>query len=106
VQTAELLAKRCTGELRVDRLLAEAPGRTLFLALASLADQGFERVALVGHEPWLSEFVAWAVTGATNRAGNFSLRKGAVVWLEGDPVPGALALVASLPPQVLVEAGG
>ena len=94
VETAELLADLCPGELRVEGLLARAPSRALFSALEGLGEQGNERIALVGHQPWLGELVAWCLTGATNAASNLPLRKGGVVWLRGDPRPGAFELGA------------
>ncbi|MEO0650650.1 MAG: phosphohistidine phosphatase SixA [Planctomycetota bacterium] len=105
VETAELLAELCPGELRVDELLSRPPSRSLFATLEDLADQGNERIGLVGHQPWLGEFVAWCLTGATNAASNLPLRKGGVIWLEGDPRPGGFELRAALPPDVLADLG-
>lgn len=105
IQTAELLADRCDGELRVDELLARPPQRALFSLLEELSEQGLDRVAVVGHQPWLGELVAWCLNGATNAASNFHLRKGGVYWLDGEPRPGAFSLVAALPPNVLAELG-
>jgi phosphohistidine phosphatase len=96
VQTAELLYDRCRGESRVEAGLARAPDRALLQSLADWQQGGAERVALVGHEPWLGELVAWLVTGATNAAASFPLRKGSLVWLSGPPRPGAMALRAAL----------
>jgi phosphohistidine phosphatase len=95
VQTAELLAPLLDGESVVTPLLAEPPGPEL---LASL--QG-ERVALVGHQPWLGELLSVLLVGTPEHGGAFELRKGAVVWLEGDPVPAGMTLRALHPPALL-----
>lgn len=100
LETAELLSERCVGEVRVDALLAQAPSRALFSVLETCLMQGHRRIALVGHQPWLGELVAWGLTGATNAASAFHLRKGAVVHLGGRPAPGGMTLRALLPPSV------
>ncbi len=95
VQTAELLVRRCGGQLEETPLLAQAPGASLLAAARG------ERVALVGHEPWLSELLALLVTGETGDGARFELKKGAAALLEGTPKPGAMRLRALLPPRVL-----
>jgi phosphohistidine phosphatase len=107
VQTAELCTPLVDGESEVSPLLAAAPGE----ALVELCGARGERVALVGHEPYLSQLCAWLVTGwqvhdAPGRPAAFELRKGGVAWLDGDPAPGALVLRALYPPQVLKRTRG
>ena len=47
-----------------------------------------EQVALVGHQPWMGEAVAWLTTGSTQRGSSFIFKRGGVAWLEGSPKPG------------------
>lgn len=100
IETADLLTPLVDGETRVTPRLAEPPGFELLEHLTG------DRTALVGHEPWLSELVFWLVTGwriheHPDHAPPFRLQKGAVAWLEGEPRPGAMTLVALLPPSAL-----
>jgi phosphohistidine phosphatase len=95
VETADLLVSLVDGETRVDPLLARAPGRELLVSLVAE-----DHVALVGHEPWLSELLALLVGGRRARL-PVDFKKGGVAWLDGDPRPGGMRLVAFLPPRVL-----
>lgn len=95
VQTAELLVPLLEGETRVSAALAQAPNSELLHAL-----QG-DSVAVVGHEPWLSELIALLVTGQRALGPRFALKKGAVAMLEGRPAPGEMSLIGFYPPQVL-----
>ena len=97
VQTAELLLPLLDerGSTRVCAELAAPPSGTLLEGL------GEGRVAVVGHEPWLSELVAWLVSGDAGDGAGFEMKKGGVAWLEGEPRPGAMTLRALLPPRVL-----
>lgn len=94
VQTAELLSPVVRGELEVTTLLATEPSKELIGALTG------DRLALVGHEPWLSALLAWLVLGDAGAGGGFELKKGAVACLEGEPSPRGMRLVALLPPRV------
>lgn len=91
VQTADLLAPLIDGETEVTPLLATEPSSELLAKIVG------ERVALVGHEPWLGQVVAWLVTGDRGAGARFPLDKGGVVWLEGELAPGAMSLRAGLP---------
>jgi phosphohistidine phosphatase len=93
VQTADALA-RLAHATEVTALLAGSPTNEL---LARLTE---DRVAVVGHEPWLSELVAWLAVGKRNATG-FALGKGAVAWLVGEPTPAGMRLHAVLPASVL-----
>lgn len=97
VETAELLVPRLAegGETAVCAELAEAPSKALLTRIVG------ESVALVGHEPWLAETVAWLLTGNREDAHHVPLKRGAVFWLEGEARPGGCTLVAALPPAVL-----
>jgi phosphohistidine phosphatase len=95
VETAELLAPLCEGELEATPLLAKPPGVDLWERLSG------ERLAVVGHEPHLSNLLSWLVTGEADGGACFELKKGAVAQLEGEPGPGGMRLCALLSPKVL-----
>ena len=87
VQTAEILCDQYKGvrQIETDALLPEAePG-----ALAELLAGGtFESpVAVVGHEPHLSSWVSWCLTGDVRSL--LQLRKGGACRLSFDGAPGA-----------------
>lgn len=99
VQTADLLMKLVDGESEVTPALAESPKEPVLELLEGFGEE--DRVGMVGHEPWLSELCAWLVLGDRQKATAFGLKKGGVAWLEGEPQPGKMRLVALLPPSVL-----
>jgi phosphohistidine phosphatase len=108
-ETAEELLDLCDEdygcETQVVLELAMPPGPEL---LAIIANSGVERLALVGHEPWLSQLTAWLACGwrvwDEGDAGCVvDLAKGGVIHLSGEAVPGSMALVAAYPPAVLLE---
>lgn len=96
VETADLLSRILDGESAVEVGLAREPDSELVARLA-----GGERVAAVGHEPWMSELLALLVTGNKAHAPRFAFKKGQVAWLAGEAKPRGMALVASLPPRIL-----
>lgn len=96
VQTAELLHRLLDGESAVEPALAREPDAELVGRLGL-----GERVAAVGHEPWMSELLALLVTGSKTHAGRLGFKKGQVVWLRGEAKVRGMELVASLPPRVL-----
>jgi len=63
------------------------------------------RIALVGHEPWLTELVAWLTLADRAAGSGLRLGKGGVAWLQGRPEPGGMELRALLPPRVLRQLG-
>src|SRR5262245_48268662 len=97
VEPAELLAPLLKGELVELPELAMAPGAALFERVHG------DRVALVGHAPWLDELLSLLVIGSTETGRGLALKKGGVAWLEGEMQPGGMQLVALFPPQVLVD---
>jgi len=99
VETAELLAPVLEGEAVCSPALARAPSQDVLDALVGA------RVALVGHEPWMGELVAWLTTGAPPDGSVFAFKRGGVAWLEGQPQPGRMVLQAFLPPKVLRALG-
>ncbi len=95
--TAERLDELCDQEPVFTELLTQTPCAEL---LATIAERG-EDTAIVGHEPWLGELVAWLAFGDTRHGDALVLKKAGVVWLEGSAVPGGMQLRALLPPSVL-----
>ena len=99
VETAELLAPVLESKAVCSPALARAPSQDLLDALVGA------RVALVGHEPWMGELVAWLTTGTLSDGSVFAFKRGGIAWLEGQPQPGRMVLQAFLPPKVLRELG-
>lgn len=100
VETAALLVPVLKGDLLPTQALARPPQADLLHEI----DQ--TPAALVGHEPWISELLAWLITGSPAAGAMFAFKKGGVAWLEGPPRPGAMVLRASLPPKALRILGG
>jgi phosphohistidine phosphatase len=96
-ETAGHLARLCDTPPIVTSLLAQPPRSEL---LALIAEHRAD-TAVVGHEPWLSELVAWLAFGDTRHGEALVFKKAGVVWLEGTAVPGGMQLHAMLPPSVL-----
>lgn len=92
VETAQLIDAR----LQETPLLAAPPDDGLLLLFST-----GNVVGAVGHEPWLSELLAWLVTGDTGLGLQFELKKGAVAHLEGEPRPGQMRLKALLTPKAM-----
>ena len=85
VQTAELLEPITNGPLIETDELAEAPRAELFALLEG------EKVACVGHEPWMSDALSLLTTGDPNSL-SVRFKKGGVAWLRGTPHPAAMEL--------------
>ena len=100
VETAELLRPVLDGEMVCSPALARPPSQELLDT-----DEG-ERVALVGHQPWLGELLDWLIMGKQSGGSGFAFKRGGVAWLEGRPKPGRMVLRAFLPPKVLRELAG
>ena len=99
-ETAELLVPLLAGESIVDGDLAREP------SLGLLASLRGESIALVGHEPHVTDLVVWLLFGwriyaQDDHVGLIDFEKGAVAWLRGEPLPGRMQLVAFLPPRVM-----
>ena len=101
VETAEMLEPLLRGRREVLEALADEPDGALLEAL----ERGGEHTALVGHEPWQSQLVSWLVTGDPRRGPAFHLPKGAVVRLEGRPLPGQAQLSGFWGPKLLAALG-
>ena len=88
VETADILVRACGASSRVTTWLARPPAAPLLALLAR------ERVALVGHEPWMSELLALCLHGDARISAGIRFAKGSCAHLEGEPRFGALRLVA------------
>ncbi len=93
VQTANLLVGLLQGQSVVTAHLAQVPTKALLDELEG------SRVAVVGHEPWVSELCGWLIMGERSGA-NFTFKKGGVAHLEGRLEPGQMRLLAFYPPKV------
>ena len=92
VQTAELLAPINDGRLVATVGLAQSPEPRFFSSLEG------ERVACVGHEPWMSAAASLLAVGDPY-GGWLRFKKGGVAWLRGSPTPGGMELRALIPPR-------
>lgn len=104
LQTAHLLAPVIDGETIETELLCDVPRADLFTLIAETAGMATDTrhaTAVVGHEPWLSELVGWLAFGDTRHGGALEIKKGAIVWLEGNALPAGMKVRALLPPKVL-----
>ncbi len=60
-----------------------------------------KRIAVVGHEPYLTELIALLVFGSADASDKLELKKAGVVELEGDAKPGGCRLLSWIPPRVM-----
>jgi len=95
--TAELLEPVSSGSPIVTDLLAKKPQAELLAQIAEYPTT----IAVVGHEPWLGELVAWLAFGDMRHGEGLEVKKGSVTWLEGSAVPGGMSVRAMLPPKLL-----
>jgi phosphohistidine phosphatase len=100
-QTAALLARRSKLDPIATDLLCQSPRAELLALIAGSS----EPTAVVGHQPWLGELIAWLAFGDTRHGEQLELKKGALVWLEGATIPGGMVIRAALPPKLLALAG-
>jgi phosphohistidine phosphatase len=101
--TAELLAPITDGPTIATELLCDKPRPELFALIAETSgpQPKGHATAIVGHEPWLSELIAWLAFGDPHHGEALDLKKGGVVWLDGTAVPGGMMIRAMLPPKLL-----
>lgn len=99
-QTAELLKPITKGERVETEHLAAPPGDALLAQLEGSS------VALVGHEPWMSQLLSLLLFGSSTHADRFVLKKGGIAHLEGAPGPATCSLIAFYPPKPLRRAAG
>lgn len=98
-ETAELLRPITEGPLESTKELAKSPGDALLEMLSRHVEEG--PLAVVGHQPWLGELIALLTIGDPEKGEVIDLKKGGVVWLEGEPKKGGMKLRAHLPPRAL-----
>jgi len=105
LRTAELLEPICHAEAVATELLCQPPRLELLAQLAEATGPAKKRhaTAVVGHQPWLSALVAWLAFGDPKHGDAIDLKKGGIVWLRGDSVPGGMHLRAMLTPGILRE---
>ena len=94
-ETAELPLPLLRGQRKEIAFLAQPPPKQLLKLLTEGAG------ALVGHQPWLGQMLAWLVPGEPGPGERFVFNKGGVAILEAEPQPGGMRLVSLLPPEVL-----
>jgi phosphohistidine phosphatase len=95
--TAELLAPVSEHDPIITELLCQKPRAELLAAIAEYPTS----TAVVGHEPWLGELVAWLAFGDMRHGEGLEIKKGSVTWLEGSAVPGGMTVRAMMPPKFL-----
>jgi phosphohistidine phosphatase len=93
-QTAAMLAPLTEGSPTPCDLLARPPGEDLLTLLAQHAS-----VAVVGHEPWLSD-LAWILAAGSQSPSPIRLQKGGFIWLRGSVEPAGMELRAVVPPRM------
>lgn len=101
--TAEILQPLAKQPLRTTSELARPPRAALWDALSKAGPQS---IALVGHQPWLGELASLLASDSSSPLLGLRIKKGGMVWLEGDPAPGRMRLEAALPPNLLRALGG
>lgn len=94
-ETADFLRPLVAGDCVRTEALAKPPSPALLEKLEG------ECVAIVGHQPWLTELAAWLAFGVREQGKAIGLKKGGVLVLEGLPVPGGMVLQQQLTPKVL-----
>jgi phosphohistidine phosphatase len=101
VQTAEILAKSF-GDPPMTETASLAPGAAPSVLLDWLREQhSDDTIVLVGHEPDLSQWISWALTGKDRPL--LTLRKGGACMLEFDKdvTPGTATLHWVMAPKQL-----
>lgn len=96
VETAQRLAPILGSGRREETEELARPPRDLLLE-----SMKGESLAVVGHQPWLAELLAWLCTGDRELGVAFTLKKGGVAWLAGEPAPGGCELRALWTPRTL-----
>lgn len=102
-QTAELLAPVRRHAPVATELLCDRPRAELLALIAEAGASASDpaRIAVVGHQPWLGELLAWLAFGDPRHGHAFELRKGGVAWLDGSAVPGGMTIRGFVPPRLV-----
>ncbi len=100
-ETAEALKGRLKKGKKVNELasLASLDYHQLLKDLQELGLEPDSHVAIVGHEPYLSEFCSFMLSGSTDEVA-FSFRKAAMVHLYGTLKEGTMVLNSMLQPKI------
>lgn len=100
VETGRLMAPIAGGErARIEAFepLAEPPDQRL---LSEVMRYEEHRVALVGHEPWMSTLCAWLAFDRPELGYHVAFKKGGIARLEGSLAPGGMQLLSFVAPAV------
>jgi phosphohistidine phosphatase len=102
-QTADILADALKAPVRIEDALGNGDHRAVLVSCAAGRE---EAVALVGHEPWMSELLSVLLTGEAASAPSV-FRKGAAALVStyGAPAPGNGTLEWLLQPGMLRRLG-
>jgi phosphohistidine phosphatase len=102
LHTAELLAPISDTDPITSDLLCQPPTTELLALISEATGPAKDRgTAVVGHEPWLGELIAWLAFGDAKQGDSLALKKGGIAWLVGSAVPGGMELRAIVPPKLL-----
>jgi phosphohistidine phosphatase len=93
-ETAGLLAGLSETEPAPADALADPPDEALLADIRRLGG----RVAVVGHQPWVSELVAWLAFGRPLDGASLVFDTGTVAVLDGAAEPGAMRLLGLFQP--------
>lgn len=98
-QTAEILAKAWRCPVAELESLGNGNHST---ALSAVTQRAANRVAVVGHEPWMGELLSYALTGDANSV-HAPFKKGAAALVEsfGGEGPAEWSLTWAMPPAAL-----
>ena len=102
-QTTELLAPICGRDPIATDLLCKSPQAELLAMIseATAPEKKRHGTAVVGHEPWLGELIAWLAFGDSRLGDGLDLKKGGITWLAGTAVPGGMMIRTIITPRVL-----
>ena len=103
-ESADLLSKCCTGKGGVESIDALKPGGSIDDLIGYLnAQEGADKVAIVGHEPYLSEFASYCLAKSKNSF--IDLKKGGVIALEFESMikPGTGKMCWMMEPSQLIK---
>lgn len=101
-ETAEILQKHCMPDKKYDLCDLLRSGASYDELVDYLNCLKGDRIAIVGHEPFLSGFTAYCLTGED---GSFiRLKKGGIATLsvDGELVPGECELVCLIQPSLFI----
>src|SRR5258706_11618604 len=92
-RTAELLEPLSAADAHATDLLVQSPRADLLSLIgeAGLTARKRRATAVVGHEPWLGELVAWLAFGDSRHHDALVLKKSGVVWLDRAATPGGMS---------------